>query len=123
MIIFSGYQCIGNHIYLFPFGISSLVEFDIDTQEFLCREIKMIENKWKREFYSANADSQNCDVYDYIYRDSLFTLDEFLNDVKMDTFERQQKRKHSFDSNVANSDGTAGVKIWKAIMDQMHGEQ
>lgn len=41
----------------------------------------------------------------------------------MDTFERQQKRKHSFDSNVANSDGTAGVKIWKAIMDQMHGEQ
>ncbi len=116
--VFYGYQLRDNLIYLFPYRIPGVVEINIESLDISYRRIIMKENMWKKRFRMKMGGSKSENINDCIYRDSIFSLDEFLAEVKLDTNEKRYNRKAAFGKMVLN-DGSSGEKIWRSLMSEI----
>ena len=121
-ILFSGYQLWNNFIYLFPYSYSKIIKIDIKSLEIYYEKIDMEINQWKNDFAKSEKGISTNHWSDYVYRDTVFSLDEFLDVVENDTLMLRKNRKRSFSNYAVNMDGVAGSKIWNSIMEEFGKE-
>ena len=56
-----------------------------------------------------------------IYKDTIFSLEEFSNSVMRDTEDLQLHRKQLMDKYATNVDGNSGNMIWHSLMEDDKG--
>lgn len=119
--LFSWYQLRENSIYLFPYSYPEIIELDIISLNIKYHPIELEENIRKKEFLLQMQKFDMHTLNDCIYKDTIFSLEEFSNSVMRDTEDLQLHRKQLMDKYATNVDGNSGNMIWHSLMEDDKG--
>lgn len=119
--LFSGYQLRENSIYLLPYSYPEIIELDIISLNIKYHPIELEENIRKKEFLLQMQKFDMHTLNDCIYKDTIFSLEEFSNSVMRDTEDLQLHRKQLMDKYATNVDGNSGNMIWHSLMEDDKG--